>query len=117
MPLLRTKRDTLAIIFFTTLFIVTVIYGASRAYPLITGAKLTITYPHDGDTVASSTFQVIGNVIRAKEIRIQGEPISIDTDGNFSETVVATKPYTFVVIEVHDKYDNTITKTLRVLPE
>ena len=112
----RTTREQIKIILFTSLFVVAVAYGIFRAYPLIVGAKIIVNYPSDGDTVASTTFEISGQVIRAKEIKIQGKPVTIDTEGNFSETLVASLPYTIIVLEATDKYDGKIVKTLRVAP-
>lgn len=91
-------------------------YGAFRAYPLITGPSITVTNLKDGSVVASTTFQVSGVVSRAKEITLQGKPITIDDKGRFEETLVATQPYTILVLVAKDKYGATETKTLRVVP-
>lgn len=100
-----------------TLIIISLIYGIFRAYPLLSGPKITIYSPEDGDIVASSTFQISGQVLRAKEITLQGKPITIDTDGNFTETLVTHSPYTILVLVATDTYGATVTKTLRVIPE
>lgn len=92
-------------------------YGIFRAYPLLTGPKIAITNLKDGDTVASTTFQVSGVVTRAKEITLQGKPITIDDHGKFTETLVATRPYTILVLVATDKYGATEEKTLRVIPK
>ena len=113
---LQTKQDKVKIIFYVALILLAIIYGISRAYPLIRGAQIVIYYPVDGQLVASTTFQISGRVIRAKEIKVQGQPITIDNQGNFTETLVASPPYTIIVIEATDKYDGKIIKTLRVIP-
>ncbi len=92
-------------------------YGTWRALPLITGPKIAITNLEDGDTVASTTFQISGTVKRAKEITLQGKAITIDDQGRFTETLVATYPYTILVLVATDKYGAIETKTLRVIPE
>ncbi len=99
------------------LLLVAILYGGFRAYPLLAGPKITLYAPHDGDIVASSTFQISGQVLRAKEITVQGRPITIDTEGRFTETLVPVSPYTIIVINATDAYGATVTKILRVLPE
>ena len=111
-----TNRDKLKILFIIILFVVALIYGLSRAYPLISGVKIIINEPYDGEIVASTTFQIKGTVLRAKEIKIQGSPINIDMEGNFNETLVASLPYTLIVVEATDKYNHKVVKTLRVIP-
>lgn len=112
----NTSREKVKIFFFTALFIVVIIYGLFRAYPLIAGVKIIINYPNNGDSVASTTFEISGQVLRAKEIKIQGRPITVDTQGNFTEILMADHPYTIIVIEATDKYGSKTVKTLNVTP-
>ena len=111
------SRKQLEIYIIGTLVVIALIYGIFRAYPLLAGPKITIYAPHDGDVVASSTFQISGQVLRSKEITLQGKPITIDTEGHFTETLVPYSPYTILVLVATDSYGATVTKTLRVIPE
>ncbi len=99
------------------LILIALLYGGFRAYPLLAGPNITIYSPKDGETVASSTFQITGIVLRTKEITIQGRPITIDTEGHFSETLISQEPYTIVVLTATDNYGSKITKTLRIIPK
>ncbi len=103
--------------FIVLLCLVSVGYGIFRAYPLIAGPSITLYNPHNGDFVASSTFEVSGLVKRSASITLQGRPITVDTDGHFKETLVAQFPYTILVIEATDAYGASVTKTLRVIPQ
>jgi hypothetical protein len=84
------KRLELALL--GLLVLVAVLYGAFRAYPLVAGPSITIYNPHDGDYVASTTFEISGLVKRANVITLQGKPITIDTEGHFTETLAAHAP-------------------------
>jgi hypothetical protein len=116
MTVTKDLRTTLQRFTLLALVIFTVGYAAFRAYPLVAGPKITVYSPVDGDTVASTTFEISGQVLRAKEITIQGKPITIDTEGHFTETLVASSPYTILVLVATDKYGATVKKTLRVTP-
>lgn len=111
---LRKKLELYIII---GLVAVALIYGMFRAYPLISGPSVHIVAPLDGDTVASTTFQVSGIVKRANKITLQGKPITVDTDGRFVETLVTYYPYTILVVTATDGYGKTITKTITVTGE
>lgn len=113
----RDLRKQLERAFVLTLLVLATGYGIFRAYPLISGPKIVITNLKDGSTVASTTFQVSGIVYRAKEITLQGKPITIDDHGDFTETLVADYPYTILVLVATDKYGVSETKTLRVIPK
>ncbi len=116
MGIFYTNRDKIKIFLLIILLTVTIFYGLSRAYPLVSGVKVNIKEPYDGQIVSSTTFQIKGQVFRAKEIKIQGSPINIDTDGNFDETLTSSYPYTLIIVEASDKYNNKVTKVLRVIP-
>jgi hypothetical protein len=109
-------RKQLELYFFGGLVIVAILYGGWRAYPLLSGPEITILSPHNGDIVASTTFQVLGRVSHVKNISLQGRPIPVDKEGNFAEIIVAQSPYTVIVITATDFYDKTVTKTLQVTP-
>ncbi len=98
------------------LLIIVTGYGLFRVYPIFMGPIITINSPQDGEKVPSTTFILSGKVLRAKEIKLQGRPISIDIDGNFTETLVTHAPYTILVLEATDAYGKKIQKTLRVIP-
>ena len=111
---LRKKIEKYSILL---LVLISLGYGVFRLYPLVAGPAVTIYAPKDGDTVASTTFEVSGRVSRVKEITLQGRSIPIGTDGNFAELLMAQSPYTIVVITATDFYGKSITKTFRVIPE
>lgn len=100
-----------------SLVIAALCYGGFRAYPLILGPEITIYSPQEGDIVASSSFEVSGKVSKVREITLQGRPIPIDIDGHFKELLVASPPYTILVLTATDFYGNSITKTVSVIPE
>jgi len=110
---LRRQVETVLIVI---LLFLALSYGIFRAYPLLTGPSIKILNLIDGSTVANTTFQISGIATRAKEITLQGKPITIDNKGNFTETLVATYPYTILVLVATDKYGAVETKTLRVIP-
>lgn len=103
--------------FLILLVIASLGYGGFRTYPLLTGPKVTIYNPKDGDLVASTTFEVSGHASHVKEITLQGRSIPIGTDGHFNELITAQAPYTTIVITAQDFYGAKITKVLRVIPQ
>ena len=110
-------RKKVELYFIGLLFIIALVYGGFRAYPLVAGPSITIYNLKDGDGVASTTFEISGRALRARKITLQGRPITIDTEGKFSQILVASFPYTILVLSATDSYGATITKTLRVIPK
>ena len=110
-------RKKIELYLISTLILIAIVYGGFKSYPLLAGPSVIIVDPHDGDTVASTTFFISGKVKRVKEITIQGRQIPIDTNGEFKEILVAQTPYTILIIHATDFYGATITKTVRVIPK
>lgn len=110
-------RKQIEIFFIVALVAVALLYGGFRAYPLVAGPSITLYGLQEGDYVASTTFEVSGQVNRASVITLQGKPITIDTEGRFSETLVAQHPYTILVIEAKDAYGESVVKTIKVIPQ
>lgn len=109
---LRKKINLLAVFF---LIVTPLLYGAFRIYPLLRGPTVVVAYPYDGATVSSSTFVVKGTAERASTLLLQGKPITINEQGVFSETLVASTPYTILILVATDKYGTSATTTLRVI--
>jgi hypothetical protein len=103
--------------FLIGIVLLTLAYGLFRAYPLLLGPRITLYYPNEGDSVASTSFEVSGHVDKVKEITLQGRPIPIDTDGHFKEIITASSPFTTIVLTAVDFYGKEITKVVRVIPQ
>lgn len=113
----RDLRRQLEIGLLAFIILIATLYGAWKAYPLLAGPRIVIFSPADGESVSTSTFEILGQAARVKEITLQGRPIPIDTEGKFDELLVVDYPYTTVVLTATDFYGKTITKTFRVLPK
>lgn len=109
---IRKKVELYSVVF---LIILAITYGGFRAYPLIRGPQITVYSPNEGDTVASTTFEVSGKVTRVKEITIQGRQIPVDEEGHFKELLVADTPYTIIIMTAMDSYGKRITKRVQVV--
>lgn len=113
-PNLR-KQIEIYIIF--GVLIIAIIYGIFRLYPVFSGPKIIINSPKVGEKVDGPTIKITGIILRAVETKIQGNNIKIDKNGNFSENVIISYPYTTVVIEAKDKYNKKEVKTLQIYPK
>jgi hypothetical protein len=109
-------RKKIEFILIAILLLIAMVYGGVKAYPLLRGPSIVLYSPHDGDIVASTTFEVSGVVGRVKELTIQGRPVPIDTEGRFRELLVAMSPYTILTVTATDFYGKTVTRVLKVIP-
>ncbi len=93
-----------------------VVYGTFKALPYFKGPEVVITSPHDGDHVGTSTFKLSGKAVRARELYLSGKSVTVDPEGNFSETFVSYAPYTILTIEAVDRHNKRSLQTLTVTP-
>lgn len=78
------------------------IYTASRDF--IKGPRINVTYPENGSTLSTSTVTIKGQVIHIQDVTINGRPIQIDTQGNFTEPLLLFPGYNVTVISAKDRF-------------
>lgn len=71
---------------------------------MLFGAPFTVVTAADGSTVDSSYLPITGIAKHAKQITINGRPISIDRQGNFSDGVILSQGYNIVEVAERDQF-------------
>ena len=85
-----------------TLIVLLYIYTASKDY--LNGPRINLTYPENGSTIATSTVIIKGQVLHIQDVTINGRPIQIDTQGNFTEPLLLFPGYNVAVISAKDRF-------------
>ena len=88
----------------STLFLIIIIYVFFRAKDLIFGVKIKNVNLVDGAKITESVIKVSGNAKNAIFLTLDGREISIDQNGNFTETISLLKGYNVVDIYARDKF-------------
>jgi len=102
----------LAKIFVFVAFILVIgVYALIRSLPYSKGPSITVLYPIDGMEISTSTIEILGRVDRVNELYVNGYPISIDEQGNFSMILVTQNGLNLLDIKGKDQFDRT-TETL-----
>ncbi len=109
------KLITVGVIFAVVLIIVG--YSYITSYGLIDGPKITLRTPSTQSntsytTVATSSFTISGVAKRVNSLTLNGKPIVIDQQGNFSEVILLFPGYTMGRIEGRDKFGRVATINL-----
>ena len=76
------------------------------------GPVIQINSPANESAVDSSTVVITGRADRVKDLSLNGNPISIDEQGNFSETVIVFPGMNELTFAAHDQFGRTTTKEL-----
>lgn len=89
-------------------------YAVSRSLNYARGPAIYISEPENGTSVPLSTVDVKGRAERVSDITLNGEPISIDEQGYFVETVILFGGVNIITIEAHDRFGKGIKEELRI---
>ena len=99
MPAQRILKAAIYILFIFLIFS----YGVFRLYDLISGPKIQIYYPKNGELV-DNVFTVKGRVINADKIHLFDREILTDKEGLFSEVMIANENYTDIKILASNRW-------------
>lgn len=101
-------------------FILIVIYTILGSKDLIFGVKIRNISMNDlpaqsGATVAENIIKISGNAKNAISLTLDGREISIDKQGNFSETIALLSGYNIVSIKARDKFEYADEKNYQIM--
>jgi hypothetical protein len=82
-------------------------YSAFASHNFILGPEITLSEPENGMTVATSSIKIVGIAHRIKDISLNGRPIIIDNEGNFSEEILLAPGYNVSLLQAQDKFNRT----------
>ncbi len=95
------------------LFIVS--YAFFRSKDLIFGVKIIDVNIMDGEKIEDNILNITGNAKNAIKLTLNDRIISIDQEGNFSETIVLNKGYNVISVEAKDKFGNGDEKNYKLM--
>lgn len=90
-------------------------YAVWEARALIEGPIITIETPQDGAVTDESLMRIAGVAKHAKDLRLDGRPIFIDTEGRFDERLLLLYGYNIIELVARDVRGKTATTTLHVV--
>ncbi|MEI7564042.1 MAG: hypothetical protein WCJ39_10905, partial [bacterium] len=83
-------------------------YALFESHSLIKGPEIIIIDPVPGSLISTSSVTIIGKALRIQDISLNGRPILIDQEGNFSETLLLSPGYNISLFYAKDKFNRTI---------
>ena len=89
-------------------------YSLSRASDLLFGIRMNVSGLTNGESVKTSTLALSGNAHNAIGITIDGNPVSIDTEGIWHDTLVLLPGYNSVKVSAADKFGRDVTNEFAI---
>lgn len=85
-------------------FILIILYAILGSKDLIFGVKIKNVNLVDGVTIAENIIKLTGTAKNAVNLTLNGREISVDQDGNFSETIALLLGYNIINIKAKDQF-------------
>ena len=85
-------------------------YGFIEARPLLAGPELTLLTPASGTTSSDGFFTIAGNAKRSVALTLDGAPLLVDEQGDFSKIIVLPRGGAILTVVATDRFGRTITK-------
>ena len=107
---LRLIKVAIAIV----IVLIIVIYIIFRSLSYTRGPKITIFQPVDWSSISTSVTKIEGRADRIIKVSLNGQPISTDESGNFSESVSIFPGANILTISADDQFNRTIESVLHL---
>ena len=97
-------------------FLILVSYGLFQAHDYITGPKISIDSPKNGETISSSTPEVLlkGRAENISFLTVNGLQIFTDENGNFERELLLPPGLAIITVEAQDKFSRSIRKEIQL---
>lgn len=112
-----TRTTTLRLFSVGTIVLVALViiaYAVWRSLNYARGPEIVISSPSHGASIVSTTTKIIGQALRVKEISLNGKPISVDEQGNFTETIILFPGVNIVTLTAKDQFDRDTFKQIQI---
>ena len=87
-----------------TLCLITITYGVFQARTLIHGPTLIVSSPRPGETVSTVLMVIQGKTENVTHVSVNGQPVTMDTNGTFDETFVTPEGYGVILVEAKNRF-------------
>ncbi|MFA6257697.1 MAG: hypothetical protein WC671_01650 [Candidatus Paceibacterota bacterium] len=109
------SKKIIKIIGISIFFILIIIYAIFGSKDLIFGVKIKNVNLEDGITVTSNTIKLTGKAKNAINLTLNGRDISVDEQGNFTETIALLLGYNIINIKAKDKFGYIDEKNYKIM--
>ena len=88
----------------TIIAIVIVVYIFFRSLSYIKGPNIYIAEPANGTSIESNSINIKGQAQRISNLYMNGNPVTIDEQGNFNKTIGILEGTNIITLEGKDRF-------------
>ena len=89
-------------------------YAIFRSLPYTKGPHIGIFQPLEGSSIPASTVTIVGRADRVNKLQLNGSPVSMDEQGNFSETVTLFSGTNVLTLDASDQFGRATHTTIHL---
>ncbi len=89
-------------------------YSGLKLKDLLTGPRIIVSSPSDGQTIKKNLVNVRGKAERISQLYLNGKKIFTDEQGNFNEPYLLANGYNLLEIIANDQFGRQITEKLQL---
>ncbi len=97
------------------LFTITVTYGIFQARILISGPQLVLLSPTPNETIHTTLMEVKGGTKNVTDIKINGQTITMNTNGDFSEKLITPDGYGIILVEAKNRFGQYAKRQIKII--
>lgn len=98
----------------TSVILLIIGYSGLQLKDFLTGPKIIVTSPNDGETIKKSLVNVKGKAERISQLYLNGKKIFTDEKGNFNENYLLANGYNLLEIIAQDQFGRQVSKKLQL---
>jgi hypothetical protein len=110
-----TTLKLIKILGFGVVAVVIIAYAIWRSLNYARGPEIKIFEPANGSGTASSTIVIRGQSVRTNYLTLNGNPISVDQQGSFSERIVIFPGLNRIELKASDQFDRNTNIQLEIV--
>lgn len=97
------------------LFVTTASYGMFQARLLINGPELSLLSPAPYETITTTLMEIKGETKNVNTVKINGQTITMNTNGDFSEKLITPNGYGIILVEAENRFGQYTKKQIKII--
>jgi len=90
-------------------------YAIWRSLNYARGPEIDVALPMNGASISSPTVTINGRALRVNSLSLNGRPITVDQQGNFSETLIVFPGMNVITLSAQDQFGRNTQKELEIV--
>ena len=92
------------------ILIIVVGYGLHEAIPLLTGPRIYLSQPENGESAHNGFITILGSTLHTQSVSLDGNPLLTDQNGHFQTTLSLPRGGAILSLTATDRFGRSVTE-------